>query len=1303
MSTPIRTPWPIICLIAMTTFALSCFVGSALAQDCNLERRTLSAKAKDVQVSLSSQTAFLGEEVSLEWDATRSDFAKDPKVLLYVVPSADVPITDGQYEVFQGPGQLAVYPASMKERGLIIALSGESGQAKGRIRFQPAQTGSLQFQVRLVALAHWDALTKLCEKTTLSQVRTLKVDVKPAKPAFAEARSCHLATDGSETMAPKISVSTSIAGDGVEVGDVIALNWKVLSRIDRSCKTPLYLMVTTDERVRFQGTGFFALAPGARGPFGLRRKSRRTRVFVPLHIGREARSGTVGLKVLQAGQFSVDWELIEIPARVANPRSVADYDASQSKIARFKQRVARFDVAPGTPHIVVQDRYSTDRPKQTIYTRNGAYEMQVFESFFRVLDGATGELVIERDGTSPRFSAGGRFVTALLEDGTAVELIDLFAGEVVFAFNSRQANNLCAERDVQGIGASIAEVVWGSADSFLMIGQNYADGYFINTLVERQATPIAPFGRYKDSVSRTVELHVDLEASTVALTPAPDAYAEKPVWHSLLEPPFVCKASEQDTSQRKFKEKYPLFATVWPKHVSTVLRWRLGARTRFGYASACLVCDPGQAAPTRPALEKLFKTRMPDRFDTEGERRTWLEQSVRRQQEYRALLAKHPTERPSTTVGTRTARNAELRMRSVRRGLTRIEHRPERVRQRLADLAPVGLTDNLDSRFVEGTLRVWSEDTRTHVKDPKTWSDELWRIVERYKKSPARKDPNPLDCVELLEEKSASIIARTRWTAGDTRIWLIQQSCIAGGGFSNFDGQLGLLVKHRVGHPEFTPFTEEMGLDSNKPVKAWMSDDGVLMVATPNRALLVYDTEAKKRLAFIENARDGDIAASLQISEDRRLLFQINSSGSAYVYRLADGARILNGYYLDDEFVFYRDDGVYASTHEGAQFVFFKFPGVEGYHSFSQFERRLHRPDVIEAALRGEDETPPVRLTAPPTLEIETRVRTDDGERVVDVGYRAASATSLAELAVFVDGRRVLARPLSGRTSTGRLSLPVAPEARWISVVAADRDGFRSVDRVHPLEAPGNAVQGRLFVIAVGTNVYDHLPQSQQLFGARRDAERFAEAMTSLAGRTYADVKVSTFLDRPGLPNALPAEIRAIAAEARPEDTIMLFAAGHGLRDRKDGRFYLVARDSKADRLADTALDWQTIGAALKQAKGRVLVFVDACHAGALGADGTNDDAVAALLSDNAAVTVVAAAKGRQESGEDIAAREGFFTAALLNAIGPDRSKTDIDGNGAIELSEIYGRIKGEIVRRTNGRQTPWIARNQMVGEVPVF
>jgi uncharacterized caspase-like protein len=230
----------------------------------------------------------------------------------------------------------------------------------------------------------------------------------------------------------------------------------------------------------------------------------------------------------------------------------------------------------------------------------------------------------------------------------------------------------------------------------------------------------------------------------------------------------------------------------------------------------------------------------------------------------------------------------------------------------------------------------------------------------------------------------------------------------------------------------------------------------------------------------------------------------------------------------------------------------------------------------------------------------------------------------------------------------------------------------------------------------VGTDRYDNI---NPLGAAVIDARRFGRALENLKGRIYKAVQVDPFLDATDLRSTLLAKIREVAAQAGEHDTIMLFFAGHGIRDEATGRFYLATREGVIDRAAETMISGEEIADAIHDAKARVIVFIDACHSGAAGT--ANDDAVATFLGRDAPVTLIAASKGRQLSREE--SDGGVFATAVIRAIGANRETADTNGNGAIELAELYGLVKRDVVNATNHKQTPWIARNNMVGETPLF
>ena len=69
--------------------------------------------------------------------------------------------------------------------------------------------------------------------------------------------------------------------------------------------------------------------------------------------------------------------------------------------------------------------------------------------------------------------------------------------------------------------------------------------------------------------------------------------------------------------------------------------------------------------------------------------------------------------------------------------------------------------------------------------------------------------------------------------------------------------------------------------------------------------------------------------------------------------------------------------------------------------------------------------------------------------------------------------------------------------------------------------------------------------------------------------------------------------------DARPQDTVALFLAGHGTYEQGDYVFLPqdTAKQGK-DMLPSTLVRWHVFQNALHQSRGRRLMFVDTCHAG---------------------------------------------------------------------------------------------------------
>jgi hypothetical protein len=349
----------------------------------------------------------------------------------------------------------------------------------------------------------------------------------------------------------------------------------------------------------------------------------------------------------------------------------------------------------------------------------------------------------------------------------------------------------------------------------------------------------------------------------------------------------------------------------------------------------------------------------------------------------------------------------------------------------------------------------------------------------------------------------------------------------------------------------------------------------------------------------------------------------------------------------------------------------------------------------------GSASLPAPALYPPPALDV---VRTDqrDAAGPVQLRINAHSSEPLARLRLFADGLLVDDLPLSGKELTRELALPQISNARWLTVQVTDAAGLVSAPqavRVGP-HAPATS---RLYGILVGVDNYRDAKLALRF--ASSDAKRLGRALEANVGHYYGSTETALLLGPDAGRQAILSALERTVAAAAPADTIVFSFAGHGVQDDA-GRYYLTPADFDLSRISETGLAWGDVALTLRATRARVIVILDACHAGLSGSEqlGTNDDAAGALiLAAHAPMLVLAASKGRQLSYEDARWGGGLFTYALVEVLQRNRAQYDLDHDGVIEASELYRALKAMVVRQSEGRQTPWLARQDLLGDFALF
>ena len=248
--------------------------------------------------------------------------------------------------------------------------------------------------------------------------------------------------------------------------------------------------------------------------------------------------------------------------------------------------------------------------------------------------------------------------------------------------------------------------------------------------------------------------------------------------------------------------------------------------------------------------------------------------------------------------------------------------------------------------------------------------------------------------------------------------------------------------------------------------------------------------------------------------------------------------------------------------------------------------------------------------------------------------------------------------------------------------------------------------------VVVGINLFDD-DRWNALRYAVKDAHDMAAVLNDTRYGHFDKVIALTEPDETTRANILATIHRLSLQNTSPEDTVVFYISTHGTLARtEDGALhqYLVARDTRFDRIPDTAIDVALLKEELSSLKSQKKVLVLAsCHSGK-GKSQLSGELLKELsvlkapffvkpLGDVSEATIVLAASAWGEAArEDIALENDVYTHFLIEGI----KKNDRNGDGAVTVTEAHDYAKQQTYYITKGEQRPSI-ESVITGEDPII
>jgi len=431
----------------------------------------------------------------------------------------------------------------------------------------------------------------------------------------------------------------------------------------------------------------------------------------------------------------------------------------------------------------------------------------------------------------------------------------------------------------------------------------------------------------------------------------------------------------------------------------------------------------------------------------------------------------------------------------------------------------------------------------------------------------------------------------------------------------------------------------------------------------------------------------------------------------------------------DKRWIAWTPSGYYAASPGGEDLMGWHANGkswddTPQFYPASRFREQFYRPDIVQLVLKTKNEAeaiaqanakigksePPqsIENLLPATVDLildEPQIETN-GQRV-KLRYLLSSPTGRAvtNVEARVDGRPVESRgmlPVADEyrlNETLELEVDVPPRDSEVSIIAyiGDQPSVAATVPVRWTGAVAEAEKSRLYALLVGVSAYRD--PSLKLNYAAKDANDLGDALRRQQGLLYRSVDVVTLLDAAATKNALEKALAQLKSKVGPEDVVVVFLAGHGMTDKALDFYFLPANvDLKQPKLADTALSGAQIRRELAQVPGRVVLFLDACRAGA-GIQGKLDMSRVSndFAQDTGGLVMFASSQGNVDSLESVDWENGAFTEGLLATLA-DTSAYGVDG--LLSLPELEEALTSYVGSLTWRRQIPVMTK---YGAIPRF
>ncbi len=440
----------------------------------------------------------------------------------------------------------------------------------------------------------------------------------------------------------------------------------------------------------------------------------------------------------------------------------------------------------------------------------------------------------------------------------------------------------------------------------------------------------------------------------------------------------------------------------------------------------------------------------------------------------------------------------------------------------------------------------------------------------------------------------------------------------------------------------------------------------------------------------------------------------------------------------DGNWICYTESGYYAASAAGEQFIGWRIntnsSRLSDYQPAYKYRQFLMRPDVVKKAIELGSEDKALELlqankspkeqvvkAKAPVVEWINPIAADNELKnpILQVKFKVFSELAITEVKLMLNGRRLATargfRPVAetfvggGKEYTFEIDFSNFPGKNYIQVYAKNElmsclsvpknvSYFLGEEELPDMEQL--VFKPNLYVLSIG--ISDFANKEYNLNFAHADAEAISGIFGTQSGKIFRQVNIRQLTNKQATRKEILEGFAWLKSQATPRDVVVLFVASHGFNSQ--GRFYLLPHDGDSKNLEQTAIKWADFSDLAISLPCRTVVFLDACHSGALALDlrSDNTEALRELIGEEKGVVVMSASTGKEVSLEDEKWGHGAFTLSLIE--GMREGKADLlFADGQVELRELDAFVFQYVKKLTQGRQNPTTQKPSSISELILY